>query len=178
MVRAVLDACVLYSAALRDLFMRLTVAFAFQPIWTDRIQDEWITNVVMNRPDLTRVQLEKTRGLMERYGRDWRAPGYEERIPSISLPDADDRHVAAAALAGNASVIVTYNLTDFPAAAMSQHGLEALHPDEFLVRLFDDDPDRYMEAVRALLAGLKNPPRTLDDELLILQAQSLPQAAE
>jgi hypothetical protein len=39
MTRAVLDACVLYPAALRDLLMRLTVSMAFQPIWTDAIQE-------------------------------------------------------------------------------------------------------------------------------------------
>jgi hypothetical protein len=40
MTRAVLDARVLYSTALRDLFMRLTVNLAFPPIWTETIQEE------------------------------------------------------------------------------------------------------------------------------------------
>src|SRR5579871_4164115 len=101
MIRAVLDACVLYSAALRDLFMRLTVSLAFQPIWTEEIQDEWIRNVLENRPDLTRVQLERTRAQKERYGREWQAPGYETHLSSVTLPDEDDRHVVAAAIAAN-----------------------------------------------------------------------------
>ena len=40
MTAAVLDACVLYSAFLRDLFLRLAVGFVFQPKWTAQIQDE------------------------------------------------------------------------------------------------------------------------------------------
>ena len=38
----VLDACVLYPAALRDLFMRLAVAVLIEARWTDLIHDEWI----------------------------------------------------------------------------------------------------------------------------------------
>ena len=60
MTRAVLDACVLYSASLRDLFMRLTVNLAFQPIWTETIHEEWMRNVLENRSDLTWEQLERT----------------------------------------------------------------------------------------------------------------------
>src|SRR5438128_387499 len=99
MTVAVLDACVIYSAALRDLFMRLTVNFVFQPNWTAAIHEEWIRSVLLNRPDLSREQLERTRTLMDRFGRDWECPGYEARIPGLTLPDANDRHVLAAALA-------------------------------------------------------------------------------
>jgi hypothetical protein len=147
-------------------------------VWTETIQEEWIRNVLQNRPDLTREQIERTRELMERYGRDWQAPGYEDHIPKVKLPDENDRHVVAAAIAGNAPVIVTFNLSDFPAAALSEHGIKAQHPDVFLGRLFDEEPELFMEAVRALLAGLKNPPRTLAGDLDILRAQGLVETAE
>jgi hypothetical protein len=52
---AVLDSCVLYSAALRDLFMRLANAGLYSARWTERIHEEWIGNVLLNRPDLTRA---------------------------------------------------------------------------------------------------------------------------
>jgi 23S rRNA C2498 (ribose-2'-O)-methylase RlmM len=42
---AVLDACVLYPPALRDLFMWLAVDMVYQPRWTNQIHDEWIRNV-------------------------------------------------------------------------------------------------------------------------------------
>jgi|GEM_PF-6108311 hypothetical protein len=57
---AVLDACVLYPAPLRDFFMRLAVKL-YQLKWTDEIHEEWIRNVLADRPDLTHDQLIRTR---------------------------------------------------------------------------------------------------------------------
>ncbi len=54
---ALYDACVLYSAPLRDLLMQLALTDLFQARWTDEIHDEWIRNVLKNRPDLTIEQL-------------------------------------------------------------------------------------------------------------------------
>lgn len=49
------------------------------------------------------------------------------------MPDADDRHVLAAALAGRCAAIITQNLADFPAEALAPFGIDVQHPDEFLV---------------------------------------------
>ena len=127
MTTAVLDACVLYSAFLRDLFMRLAVGLVFQPKWTAQIQDEWMRNVLRNRPDLTRARLERTRALMEQWGQDWEVGAYESLIPTLVLPDMDDRHVLAAAIASAVPIIVTFNLSDFPQTALSPYGVRTLH---------------------------------------------------
>lgn len=63
MQSALLDACVLYPAPWRDFFMRLAVNL-YQPKWTEKIHEEWIRNVLANRPDLTLAQLTRTRELM------------------------------------------------------------------------------------------------------------------
>lgn len=115
MTIAVLDACVLYSASLRDFFMWLAVGFVFQPKWTDQIHNEWIENVLEHRPELSRQALERTRDLMNQWGHDWTCTGYTALLPALSLPDPDDTHVLAAAIASNAPYLVTFNLTDFPA---------------------------------------------------------------
>ena len=60
---AVLDACVLYSAALRDLFMRVANVGLYAPRWTEQIHDEWMENVLANWPDLSRQKLTRTREL-------------------------------------------------------------------------------------------------------------------
>jgi hypothetical protein len=41
------------------------------------------------------------------------------------LPDPDDRHVLAVAIRSNASVIVTFNQSDFPAITLEPLGIEA-----------------------------------------------------
>ena len=60
---AVLDACVLYPAPLRDLFMEMTMRDLFRGRWTAEIHDEWIGSLLEERPDLTRARLERTRGI-------------------------------------------------------------------------------------------------------------------
>jgi PIN domain len=113
-VLAVYDACALYPAPLRDLLLHLACVGLVRPRWTDAIHDEWIRNLLANRPDLARSQLDRTRALMERAVPDALVRGYEPRIPSLTLPDADDRHVLVAAIEAGAGVIVTFNLADFP----------------------------------------------------------------
>jgi hypothetical protein len=66
----VYDACVLYPAPLRDLLMWLALSGLFQAKWTEKIHQEWISNVLKNRPDLTLAQLNRTKDLMNRHVRD------------------------------------------------------------------------------------------------------------
>ncbi len=68
MIAAVLDACVLYPASLRDLFLRLAAEQTFQPKWTDQIHDEWMRNLMADRPELKPEQLQRTRDLMNKHG--------------------------------------------------------------------------------------------------------------
>lgn len=111
---ALYDSCVLYPAPLRDLLMHLSLADLFRAKWTETIHDEWTRNILANRPDLTKEQLQRTRDLMNAHVRDCLVTGYESLIPALSLPDSNDRHVLAAAIRASASIIVTYNLKDFP----------------------------------------------------------------
>src|SRR3954467_1188927 len=107
---ALYDANVLYPAPLRDLLVRLATKGLFQARWTARIQEEWISNLLLNRPEITRDQLERTRRLMERAVPGCLVTGYEPLVESMNLPDPNDRHVLAAAVCGRADVIVTRNL--------------------------------------------------------------------
>ena len=137
----VYDANVLYPAQLRDLLMRLAVSGLVRAHWSDQIHEEWMGNVLVNRPDLRQEQLDRTRALMERALPSARVEGYEQHMASISLPDPDDRHVVAAAIEAKAEVIVTFNLRDFPESVFDPLGLKALHPDAFVLSLFEAHPD-------------------------------------
>lgn len=91
--------------------------------------------------------------------------GYEALIPSLILPDPDDRHVLAAAIRCNASVIVTFNLKDFPEQALAPYGIESQHPDEFILHLIDHYPAEVCQAAKKHRSTLKNPPSTPDEYL-------------
>lgn len=99
--------------------------------------------------------------------------GYEKIIPALSLPDPDDRHVLAAAIRSSASVIVTYNLKDFPNENIKEYGIEAQHPDTFLLHLLDLSPTIVCSAIQRLRLSLKNPPIEKEKYLEILKRQSL-----
>lgn len=77
---------------------------------------------------------------MDRVLPDANVAGYERHLPNINLPDPDDRHVVAAAIEAEASIIVTWNLSDFPAAELRRHGLHKMTPDALMVALHDAAP--------------------------------------
>lgn len=170
---AVLDACVLYLAPLRDLLMQLSVTDLFQARWTEDIHAEWIGNLLENRPDLTQSKLEHTRDLMNQNVRDCLVTGYHALIPSLTLPDPNDRHILAAAIAARADIIVTFNLKDFPAPALAAYKIEAQHPDDFVLRLLDLSPETVFLAIQRQRQSLRHPPKTVADLLETFYRQGL-----
>lgn len=171
----VYDACVLYPAPLRDLLMHLSLTDLYRARWTEKIHDEWIRNVLISRRDLTREQLERTRQLMDKSVRDCLITGYEFIIPTLQLPDFNDHHVLAAAIKSQSSVILTFNLKDFPLSELQKYDVEALHPDQFISDLIDLNPAKVLEAVARHRRSLKNPPKTSKEYLDTLLQQGLPE---
>jgi len=174
---AVLDACVLYPPSLRDLLMHLAVAGAYMPRWTEEIHAEWIRNVLADNPDVTPTQLKRTRRLMNQTLPDSIVSGYEARIPALNLPDANDRHVLAAAIEAEAPLIVTFNLSDFPTAVLRTYGVRAVHPDRFLSGLSDDDRALFLQVVQSHRASLHNPPKDAAGYVQTLRINGLKELA-
>jgi hypothetical protein len=172
---AVYDACVLYPAPLRSLPMYLALTDLFRAKWTDAIHEEWMRNVRKNYADITQAQVERIRDLMNAHVRDSLVTGYEDLIEGLTLPDPDDRHVLAADIRTGADVIVTTNLVDFPKKALTEYGIEAQHPDEFIMHLFDLAPNLVCSAARKQRESLKKPPMTVEQYLESLQRQGLAQ---
>jgi len=106
--------------------------------------------------------------------RDCLVVGYEELVPSLTLPDPDDRHVLAAIYA-NADIILTFNIKDFPPATLSGFGIGIMHPDDWLLDLFEALPGPVRAAVKLQRESLRNPPKTAEEMLATLAAQGLPQ---
>jgi cytosine/adenosine deaminase-related metal-dependent hydrolase len=133
------DANVLYPSGLRNFLMHLALTGIFRAHWSAEVHDEWIRNLLKNRPDLTADKLDRTRQLMDKALPDALVTGYEHLIDSVELPDRDDRHVLAAAIHCGARVIVTLNLGDFPGPAL----------DKFMARAMRKRACQYSRGMRA-----------------------------
>jgi predicted nucleic acid-binding protein len=136
----VCDACVLYPFHLRNIIVQAAVDRLVDLHWTAEIHDEWIRNLIAKTPAISVERLQITRQLMEHALPTATVVDYEKHIPAVVLPDPNDRHVVAAAIAAKASLIVTWNLRDFPIATLEKHGLRRLSPDTFLADLYDKVP--------------------------------------
>jgi predicted nucleic acid-binding protein len=169
----VYDANVLYPSTLRDLLIRIAQAGLVQAKWTDQIMDEVFDRLAENRPDLDPAALARTRELMVLAVRDCLVTGYEPLIDVIDLPDADDRHVLAAAIASHAQVIVTSNLRDFPEGALQPWRIEARSPDDFVLDQIDLDRQVIYGAVQRIADSWRRPPGTIDDVLASLEREGL-----
>ena len=170
---ALYDANVLYPFFLRDILVQLAITDLFRARWTDDIHNEWMNNLLDDRPDLSRKSLEKTRDLMNANVRDCLITGYEARIPSLKLPDPNDRHVLAAAIVGECNLIVTRDIKHFPKKALSEFGIEARHPDEFLCGWLESAPDTFCSSVKKARMRLKKRPYAVIEYLDILKKQGL-----
>lgn len=153
--------------------MRLVLTGLFHARWSSQVHDEWITSLLRDRPDLTKKQLEKVRDLMNLHAKDAIVEGYEYLIKSITLPDSNDNHVLAAAIYGQANVIVTMNVRDFPAKVLEPFGIESQHPDDFIFQFTNHSPGDVIFAAREHRKSLKNPPKSPEDYLALLEKHGL-----
>lgn len=149
-----LDANLLYPFHLRNLLIQFAVERLIDVRWTDAIHQEWIGNLAAEGR-VTRERLMRTLDIMRRVLPGAEVRGYEHRVAGLVLPDAGDRHVLAAAIEAKASVLLTFNLADFPPEALALHGIVSRHPDDFLCELHASDPEAVVAHVDAARQNLR-----------------------
>ncbi|MGB1035402.1 MAG: RSP_2648 family PIN domain-containing protein, partial [Primorskyibacter sp.] len=138
-MRAFLDTCVIYPTVMREVLLGTAQAGLYQPQWSVRVAEEWARAAARHGPaDEARARGEAA--LMARdfpKGRVNYPPSLEDRL---WLPDPNDRHVLAAAIAGSADVIVTQNARDFPRQILAEEGLSRLDADGFMMGFWAANP--------------------------------------
>lgn len=170
---AVLDACVLVPAPLRDTLLRLAEAPAlYQARWSDGIIVE------MKRALETKIGLAPARTAylereLRRHFADCWVSGFEHLVPNMTN-DPKDRHVLAAAAHARAPIIVTYNKRHFLPADASRWNVEAVGPAAFLEGLYTQAPSVVLERLRQQSEDLD---RSLAAQLTIL-AKAVPSFVE
>ena len=157
---AVIDACVLFPALLRDILLRAAEADLYRVYWSQEILDEVTRNLVRQN----KMSPSQAQHLSSEMNKAF--PEAIVEVPSLLLGamdnDLKDRHVLAAAVVAKAQVIITANLKHFPEEALSPWEIEAQHPDTFLVNLFDLAPEKMIKVVQLSAQDRRNPVSALD----------------
>ncbi|WP_268920601.1 RSP_2648 family PIN domain-containing protein [Shimia sediminis] len=139
MKRLLLDTCVIYPTVMREMLLGVAKTGAFQPMWSDRILEEWARAARKIGPTgeaQARGEIALVRAAWPKAEVTWK-PSLEDRL---YLPDPADVHVLAAAIAGSADAIVTMNAKDFPRGILAEEGLERIDPDALLRGIWDQNP--------------------------------------
>jgi predicted nucleic acid-binding protein len=162
-MKAVLDACVLYPTVLRELLQGAGEAGLYQPVFSERILREWVLATAKLGPDVPALAAAEAASLRAAFPRGMvrEHPEIEARL---HLPDPNDHHVLASAIASGADAIVTFNAQDFPGHVLASEGIQRRDPDGFLWELQSHHPDvmaGIVEAVRAKAEAVSGQPMPL-----------------
>jgi predicted nucleic acid-binding protein len=131
----ILDACVLANFSLCDTLLRLAEPpRLFEPKWSEEIIRETTRTLELKLgwPRSLTAHFEKE--LCAHFSEAW-ISGYELLIPKMTN-DEKDRHVVAAAVHGEAAIILTLNVRHFRPEHLAMWGVRALHPQSFLIEIY------------------------------------------
>ena len=173
--KVVLDACVLANARVCDLYLRLAEGpRLFLSRWSIEILEE-----------VTRTQITKLkRPYSSELAAHWRGEvmaafpealieNYAHLVPLMNNHEKD-RHVLAAAVREQASLIVTFNLKDFPPESCEPWKVCVEHPEEYLITLYSLSP----AVVVARLADMAKNQETDVESMLLHLGKSVPRFAQ
>jgi predicted nucleic acid-binding protein len=165
MLRALLDACMLFKPLVCDTLLCMAEEQLFQPLWSEDILDELRRNLLCHG--------------IEKSGVDHRVEKMVQHFPGEmvtghhSLIDAmtnhpKDRHVLAAAVRGRSDLIVTQNTRDFPDGAVALYDIEVVDQDSFLLDQLGLDRSTVRRALVRQVSRHRREPRTIDALLAAL----------
>ncbi len=176
---ALLDACVIFPIVIADSLMSLATTGLYAAKWTTQIEQEWIRALEAHRPDLI-GKLTFRRDQMREAVLDWEVPerAWKTLMSSLSLPDANDCHVLAAAIAGHSDCIVTSNLKHFPSDIVDDYGIEVIHPDDFIINQLDLDQLTALAAFKEMRARRKKPDSTPEEFAMVFERNGLVATAQ
>lgn len=133
----VIDACIMMSGLLRPLLLNLAQTGLFDPLWTDKIGQEWQRNAARLWP----IDPELLKS-------EWQS--MQEQFPSANMGDVTpfeaalkhtdrkDKHVAATGIAAIETAhlgpisVLTWNIKDFSRSELRRQQLGLIDPDRLL----------------------------------------------
>jgi hypothetical protein len=155
--KAFLDANVIRGQLTNDILLTLAEGDVHNPRWSQTVIDE----MRRNRPaGVSEQKIDRRINAMDTYFTRAMVVGYEHLIPLMSA-DEKDKHVLAAAVHGECDVLVTDNLKDFSPPSTGPHAMRVESASQFLVRKLEEQPQRVVPALQAMVDGNRLEPRTM-----------------
>ncbi|MEX0340466.1 MAG: RSP_2648 family PIN domain-containing protein [Arenibacterium sp.] len=158
-MRIVIDACVLYPTVMREMVLGAADQGLFDPIWSERILEEWARAARKLGPD-GEAQAQGDIALLRAHWPGSEKPRDKALENRLWLPDDNDVHVLALAVSTSADAIMTLNKKDFPKSVLMEEGLDRVEPDGFLYQLWQNNP----EPIENVATGVLQTARALSGE--------------
>ncbi|WBQ01828.1 PIN domain-containing protein [Kribbella sp. CA-293567] len=156
---AFLDANVLRGQLTTDVMLSVADSKLFEPQWSAEVLDE----VKRNRP--AGVTAERADGRLAQMAKAFPEAlitDYQHRMSDMRA-DEKDKHVLAAAVHGEADVLVTDNVKDFDPPATGSNAMPVERTSEFLGRLLAEEPQLVVDSMEKMVARNRRAPRTMPE---------------
>jgi len=172
-VKVLLDTCVLYPTVMREVLLGVAAQGLFLPLWSERILGEWRRAAVKLGPEGP-AQAEAEIAMITMQWPKAQVRPLNALLDRLWLPDTNDVHVLAAAIAGHADVILTMNAKDFPRGILAEEGLSRADPDSFLLGMHASAPDAVTEVVSRVHAEANRLSGAVWDRRKLMKKARLP----
>ena len=145
-----IDTCVLFPTVMRTILLDAVKAKHDSAFWSEKILSEWSASA-KKVGELGQLQADAEISILRANWPNSIISFSLELEESLYLPDLNDRHVLAAAIAGKCDAIITLNNKDFPKQILDQYGLKRVDPDHLILDYLKDDDTMIIEIVKCLL---------------------------
>jgi len=146
-----IDTCVLFPTVMRTILLDAVKSKDDSAFWSEKILSEWSASA-KKVGELGQLQADAEISILKANWPNSIISFSLELEDSLYLPDLNDRHVLAAAIAGKCDAIITLNKKDFPRQILDQHGLIRLDPDHLILEYLKDDAPIIIQIAQDLLS--------------------------
>ena len=154
------DANALYPPALRYLLIELADAGIIRLHWSPEVLAELTRAILRVRPATDPVRLANQIAHLDKALPTASVAPSPAAATLPRLPDPKDDHVLASAWEAGCSILLTFNLRDFPASSLGtvDPPIVPVHPDAFLLRLLTTEAAVVLPIIDRLRRSLTRPP--------------------
>ena len=179
MGRVFVDTNVLFPFSVMDVMLALTEDGVHEVLWSQALLAEWERVIVREQRRSAAAAAAITAAIRECFA-EGEVPesAYAHLVAQMPGGDPDDRIHMAAAIAGGAEAIITWNQADFPAGPLADHGVRVCRPDEYLCGLLESWPGGVVATVVRLASEKRRPSMTVADLTGLLTKAGVPDFAE